>query len=265
MMKKIIFKGKALHYQVSGQGNTLVLLHGFLESLSIWDDFAGQLSSQFRVIRIDLPGHGKTPVLDQIHTMELMAAAVKAILDGNDVERCAMIGHSMGGYVTLEFARHYPEMLSGIGLFHSHAGADTQEARENRLRTIEVVKLNRTGFIKQFIPDLFAENSLEKHHAGIEKIWEIASSMSAQGIIAALHGMKDRSGKLDLLLNTNIPVLFIAGKEDPRIPVQNILAQAILPKHCEVLVLGEVGHMGFIEAKQKTLQMVSGFATKVMG
>lgn len=264
-MKTITFKGKELHYEVSGKGNTLVLLHGFLESLSIWDDFAEQLSRQFRVIRIDLPGHGKTAVLDEIHTMELMAAAVKAVLDGNDVERCAMIGHSMGGYVTLEFARQYPEMLSGIGLFHSHAGADTQEAKENRLRTIEVIKLNRTGFIKQFIPDLFAESSLEKHHAEIEKLWKIAGSMTSQGIIAALHGMKDRSGKLDLLLNTNIPVLFIAGKEDTRIPVQNILAQAILPKHCEVLVLGEVGHMGFIEAKQKTLHMVSSFVTKVMG
>ncbi len=264
-MKTITFKGKELHYEVSGQGSTLVLLHGFLESLSIWDDFAGQLSSSFSVIRVDLPGHGKSAVLDDTHSMELMAASVKAVLDSNDVERCTMIGHSMGGYVTLEFAKQYPEILSGIGLFHSHAGADTQEARENRLRTIEVVKLNRTGFIKQFIPDLFAESSLERHHAEIEKLWRIAENTNSQGIIAALHGMKERSGKLDLLLNTNIPVLFIAGKEDTRIPVQNILAQAILPKHCEVLVLGEVGHMGFIEAKQKTLQMVSSFAEKVMG
>jgi pimeloyl-ACP methyl ester carboxylesterase len=262
MMKSIKFGGKKIHYKMDGEGSTLVLLHGFMESLAIWDGFAEKLSSTFRVIRIDLPGHGRTPVLEPVHTMELMAATVKAVLDNLDVKHCVMIGHSMGGYVTLEFARQYPEMLRGMGLFHSHAAADTQEARENRMRTIDIVKLNRKGFIKQFIPDLFAETNVLRFSDDIERISKEAEKMSSESIIAALHGMKDRSGKFDLLLNTNIPVLFIAGKEDIRIPVQNILAQAILPGYSEVLVLGDVGHMGFIEAAEKTLEMVRSFAQK---
>ncbi len=94
-------------------------------------------------------------------------------------------------------------------------------------------------------------------------LWNIADKTSAQGIVAALYGMKERTGKLDLLLNTNIPVLFIAGKEDSRIPVQNVLAQAILPRHSEVLVLADVGHMGFLEAPGETLRMIHSFASKV--
>ncbi len=263
-MTKIKFEGIPIHYQVSGKGSALVLLHGFIESLTIWDEFAKNLSESFRVIRIDLPGHGKTPALGKVHTMELMAAAVRAVLDNLHVESCIMIGHSMGGYVTLEFAKQYPHILYGMGLFHSHAAADTFEAKENRMRTIEIVKLNRKGFIKQFIPDLFAETNVVRLSDQIEQLSKNAEKMSVQSITNTLMGLKDRSGKFDLLLNTNIPVLFIAGKEDSRIPVQNILAQAILPRYSEVLVLGDVGHMGFIEAREQTIEMVRNFAVKFL-
>jgi pimeloyl-ACP methyl ester carboxylesterase len=264
MMKRIEFEGRQIHYQVAGEGSALVLLHGFMESLAIWDEFAENLSESFRVIRIDLPGHGKTPASGQVHSMELMAAAVKAVLDNLEVDRCVMIGHSMGGYVTLEFAKQYPLMLCGMGLFHSHAAADTYEAKENRMRTIKIINLNRKGFIKQFIPDLFAEANIVRFSGHIEQLIKNAEMMTAQSITDTLMGLKDRTGKYDLLLNTKIPVLFIAGKEDSRIPVQNILAQAILPRYSEVLVLGDVGHMGFIEAKEKTMEMVRGFAVKFL-
>lgn len=261
-MNTITFREKAIHYKVDGEGEALVLLHGFIESMAIWDDFTKVLAKNFKVIRIDLPGHGKTPLIEKTHSMELMAESVKAVLDALEVKSCLMIGHSMGGYVTLEFARQYPEMLNGMCLFHSHAAADTQEAKENRQRTIETIKLNRKGFLKQFIPDLFAEVNVINCSVEIDRLWHIADKMSGQSIIAALQGMKERTGKLDLLLNSSIPVLFIAGKEDMRIPVQNVLAQAILPRHSEVLVLADVGHMGFIEAKQKTLEMIGCFARK---
>ncbi|HPX33765.1 MAG TPA: alpha/beta hydrolase [Bacteroidales bacterium] len=262
-MKKIAFKNKAIYYKLDGDGYPLVILHGFMGSSMAWNYFASQLKETFKVIRVDLPGHGKTPTIDKVHTMELMAEAVKTVLDHLNVKKCLMIGHSMGGYVTLEYAKQYPEMLKGIVLFHSHAAADTEESKENRRRNIAIVKLNKKGFVKQFIPDLFAEINVVKLHDEIEMLWNIADKTSAQGIVAALYGMKERTGKLDLLLNINIPVLFIAGKEDSRIPVQNVLAQAILPRHSEVLVLADVGHMGFLEAPGETLRMIHSFASKV--
>lgn len=261
-MKTITFREKAIHYKVDGEGEALVLLHGFIESMAIWDDFTKVLSRSFKVIRIDLPGHGKTPLIEKTHSMELMASCVKAVLEYLEVKSCVMIGHSMGGYVTLEFAKQYPEKLKGMCLFHSHAAADTEEVKENRRRTIEMIKLNRKGFIKQFIPDLFAEANVLNCSGEIDRLCHVADKMTGHSIIAALQGMKERSGKLDLLLNTPIPVLFIAGKEDMRIPVQNVLAQAILPRHSEVLVLADVGHMGFIEAQKKTIEMISCFAKK---
>lgn len=263
MQKKIDFEGQKINFSDHGEGKTLVLLHGFLESLEMWNDFDTVLSNDFRVICIDLPGHGKSPVYSGNLTMEVMARWVKTVLDHLQIKSCTMVGHSMGGYVTLEFARQYPEMLKGFALFHSQASADTEEAKENRRRTINIVKLNKAGFINQFIPDLFAEENLEKFDAEITRLQETASKTPAKGIIAALEAMRDRSGKIELLLNTTMPVLFIAGKEDVRIPVQNVMAQAILPQHAEVLILGKVGHMGFLEAKTQTLEMIRCFADKV--
>lgn len=262
MSEKKHFEINKINYTDTGRGKPIVLLHGFLESLDIWDHFTKKLSESFRVICIDLPGHGKSQVFEGDLTMGVMADWVKAVLDHLNVKSCVMVGHSMGGYTTLEFAMKYPDMLKGFVLFHSHASADTEEARENRRRTINIVKLNKGGFIKEFIPDLFAEENAMIFEDEIRKLQEQASKTSAEAIIAALGAMRDRTAKIELLLNTRVPVLFIAGKEDARIPVQNIMAQAILPNHAEVLILGKTGHMGFIEAREKTLEMLKSFARK---
>jgi pimeloyl-ACP methyl ester carboxylesterase len=194
--------------------------------------------------------------------MELMARSVKAILDSLGVEKCIMVGHSMGGYATLEFARLFSEMLNGFVLFHSHALADSEEAKENRRRTINIVKLNRAGFIHHFIPDLFNPANVEKFKTEIETLMNQASETTGEAIIAALEGMKERRNNIGLLTSTHLPVLFIAGKHDSRIPVQNIMAQALLPSHSEVLIIGNAGHMGFIEARNETFAMIKGFCER---
>ena len=263
MQKQIDFQGQAIYYTDQGSGPALVLLHGFMESTTMWDHFSRSLAADFRVICIDLPGHGQSPVYHGQLTMEVMTDWVKTVLDGLEVARCVMVGHSMGGYVSLAFADRNPEMLSGICLFHSHASADTVEARENRRRTINIVNLNKGGFIVNFIPDLFAPENIDKYQQEIEQMQAQASLMPAEAIVAALEAMRDRSGKIEFLLNTRLPVLFIAGKEDARIPVQKVMAQAILPAHAEILILAGVGHMGFVEAQKKTLEMLRGFAQRV--
>ena len=155
MEKQIKFQNKKINFTDEGSGNPLVLLHGFLGSLEIWKVFSTELSKKYRVICIDLPGHGKTDNFWGIHPMEFIAETVKAVLDELKIEKCVMTGHSMGGYAALSFAEKYPELLQGLCLFHSHAMPDTPEAKINRERAIKAVSLNRKGFINQFIPELF--------------------------------------------------------------------------------------------------------------
>jgi len=262
MVESVNFLGKNIFFKDKGSGFPVVFLHGFLESSAIWDDFADELSATFRVICPDLPGFGKSPIVAEVHTMELMAQSVKAVLENLGIEKCIMVGHSMGGYTTLEFAKQFPDLLNGFVLFHSQALADSEEAKENRRRTINIVKLNRAGFIHHFIPDLFNPANIEKYKTEIETLMNQASETTGEAIIAALEGMKERRNSIELLTSTHLPVLFIAGKHDSRIPVQNIMAQALLPAHSEVLILGNAGHMGFIEARKETFAMIKSFCER---
>ena len=258
------FNNKNIHFQSSGSGQAIVLLHGFLESSKIWAFFAEKLSNKFQVITIDLPGFGLTDNFSEIHTMELMADTVKAVLDHLKIERCVMAGHSMGGYVSLAFAEKYPKILSGLCLFNSQAAADSEEAKINRDRIIKIIQKNSSVFINEFIPDLFAESNKAKYKDQIERLKLDAAETSKEGIIAALRGMKDRPDSLSLLKSFNKPILFISGKKDKRIPSETILNQAALPHHSEVLLLEGIGHMGYIEAKDKTLMVLRDFVIRCL-
>ncbi|MGA9212059.1 alpha/beta fold hydrolase, partial [Kaistella sp.] len=101
-----------LNYEISGSGKeTLVLLHGFMENLTIWDDMDTYLSEKFSLIKIDLPGHGLSKIYNEIHTMELVADEVKKVTDKLNLDQFHLLGHSMGGYVSLAFAEKFPEVL----------------------------------------------------------------------------------------------------------------------------------------------------------
>ncbi len=260
LCQTIDFKGAKVNFREKGKGNALVLLHGFTESLDIWDKFSEKLSEKYKIIMIDLPGHGSSECLAKVHTMELMADCVNAVLYHLNIKECVMIGHSMGGYVTLSFTEKYQNMIKGFGLFHSSAFADTPEAKENRKRAMEIIRKNHKNYLNQFIPDLFAPENVERLKAEIGKLKINASEqMTAEGIIAAQLGMMERKEYLELLSKIDVPVLFIFGKKDKRIPFDKAAMQINLPKHSEITIL-DCGHMGYLEAPDETLHSIMAFA-----
>ena len=253
-------KHALLHFHDEGQGKIIVLLHGFLESHSIWKHFSKELAKEYRIISIDLPGHGRSHGTADILSMEEAAKEVHAVLEEAGVENCFMVGHSMGGYVTLAFAELFPHMLKGICLFHSTASADSEEKKAGRNRSIEAVRKNHTTFISNLIPSLFAEQNREKLHSEIEDLKKLAQKTSAHSITAALGGMRDRKDRTSLLKSFRFPVLYIPGRHDIVIPVDSLIAQAGLPKNALTLVLEDSGHMGFIEEPEESLVIVQNFA-----
>jgi pimeloyl-ACP methyl ester carboxylesterase len=256
------FEGRDLYYSISGKGPVLVLIHGFMETREMWEGFTDELSKHFTVICPDLPGHGKSACYSGTHTMYFMAEAVRSILKSLSINQLVIAGHSMGGYVALHFAKLYSDMLKGLTLFHSHAGADSDETKANRLRTIEIVKQNKASFISQFIPDLFASENITKFSNEIEFMQNSARQMTSEGIIAAIDGMRLRESMIAPLGQFTFPIQFIAGKQDSRLPVQTILSQAAIPQHSELLLLNATGHMGFIESKHLTLPALHHFAQR---
>ena len=132
-----------IHYTVKGKGPSLVLLHGFLLSPSIWVDIAPILSKKNKVITIDLPGHGKSGCIADTHTMEMMAEVVNYILEENKIDQASFIGHSMGGYISLAFAEKYESKINTLVLLNSSTEADSSERKINRDRAIKIIKHNQ--------------------------------------------------------------------------------------------------------------------------
>jgi pimeloyl-ACP methyl ester carboxylesterase len=262
MTKKALFLNKLVSYTISGDGPALVLVHGFPMDKRVWDAFVPILANDFTVIAIDLPGFGHSQMLDIQHDMWVMADAVKAVLDEEKIEKIVLTGHSMGGYVGMAFAKSYPDKLNGLVLFHSQAGADDETAKENRNKAIETVKLNHNDFAYSFIDSLFDPEFALKNSNIVERFRTIATEQTPESIVSALAGLRDRENQIELLTQIKIPVLFILGKSDSRMPFSKIMAQAALPHHTELLLMADVGHMGFAEAPELTCKAVRSFCER---
>lgn len=259
--KSIKFKSINIAFTDEGKGKAIVFLHGFLENKTIWKSFSEQLSKTQRVITIDLLGHGKTDCLSYVHTMEEMAEAVQFVLNHLKLRKYFLIGHSLGGYVSLALAENYPDNIRGLILFHSSAKADSKAKQKDRDRAIKVVKRNPNIFINEAIPNLF--NAKHKpHKVAIRKIKQQALLTTKQGIVAALEGMKMRLDREIVLKFAPYPVLFIIGKEDNILPYKELITQAQLPENGSYLLLDKVGHMGFLEAQTETYKVIKQFVNR---
>lgn len=246
-LQNVLIDTKKVSFIDAGKGPVVVMLHGFMESSSIWTSFIQKWCNEFRVIAIDLPGHGATDIYKEIHSMSLMADLVHALLTSLNISSCVMIGHSMGGYVSLAFAEKYPDMLKGLCLFHSHSLDDSDEAKQNRIRTVDIIKNDKLSFVSSFTPSLFDSVNVVKFQQEINALMLIARHMQAEAIIAAQLGMKDRGSKEDVLRTLQVPVLSVLGKQDIRMPFEKLMVQASLPAKSEMIILDNCGHMGFIE------------------
>ena len=262
MIKYAEFKKIKVRYSDTGKGRVIVLLHGFLCSHEIWDGFIKKLSKKFRVIAIDLPGHGETPSIGYYHSMELLAQSVKAVLDKAGVRRYVIAGHSMGGYAALAFAELFPENVSGLCLFHSTSYADSEEKKKDRERVIRLVKKEHKHYVGEVITSLFAPENLAKLKKEVTKVKHIAEKTSVQSIINSLEGMKERKSRDLILKFAPYPVLFILGKKDTVINYETMYPQIGLCKHPTVLMLEDAAHMGFYEAPKETVNELEVFSKR---
>ncbi|MCX6294607.1 MAG: alpha/beta hydrolase [Bacteroidetes bacterium] len=256
------FKKSKIHYTDTGKGRVLVLLHGFLGSHEVWSEFVKKLSKKFRVIAIDLPGHGESPSIGYYHSMELLAQGVKAVLDKAGVRRYIITGHSLGGYVALTFAELFPENVSGLCLFNSTSYADSEEKKKERGKVIRLVKKQHHHYVSEVVTSLFATENVAKIPKEVEKVKNIAAKISQQAIINTLEGMKERKSRDLILKFAEFPVLFIIGKKDGVIDFETMYSQMALCKYPSVLMLENSGHMSFYEAPKETVKELELFATR---
>ena len=260
-MKQTQFKNTQISYSDTGKGNAIVLLHGFLENKTMWQDLVPELSKKNRIITIDLLGHGNTECLGYVHTMEDHADAVHAVLSELRIRKAIFVGHSMGGYVSLAFAELYPENIKGLVLLNSTARADNEERKINRDRAVKAVKQSFINFISLSIANLFSEKNRDRLSSEIEKVKKEALKTPLQGIVASLEGMKIRVDREVTLHLTPYPKLMVLGEKDPVLPYEETLEQLENTK-VELITFPD-GHMSHIENQIELLKVLLNFIKKI--
>lgn len=259
-MKTLFHKNTKIAYSDWGKGTAVVLLHGYLENQQMWAAFVAELSKKYRVVTIDLLGHGQTGCLGYVHTMEDQADVVQAVLHELRIRKAILIGHSMGGYVALAFAELYPDFMKGMVLLNSTSKADSEERKKNRDRAIKAVKQNYETFVRMSIANLFSEDNRERLFNVIENVKLEALKTPLQGIVAALEGMKIRKDREVILHFAPYPILLVLGKKDGVLIYDENKDQAEGNK--VQLVTFDDGHMSHIENETELKAVLLDFLKK---
>lgn len=255
------YKNTKIAYTDQGKGTAIVLLHGFLENSTMWKYLAPVLEKKYRVVCIDLLGHGQSDSLGYVHKMEDMADAVHQVLHDLKIRKAVFVGHSMGGYVSLAFAELYPEMMKGLVLMNSTSRADSEERILNRTRAIKAVKQNYVAAVRMSIANLFSEENRELLIDEIEWVKNEALQTPLQGIIAAQEGMKLRNDREVILHFAPYPILLILGKKDPVLSYEENKEQ--IENTAVQLVTFNDGHMSHIENKVELEKVLLDFLKKL--
>jgi pimeloyl-ACP methyl ester carboxylesterase len=250
-----------LFFREEGAGTPIVFIHGFCETGEIWNEFVKPLVKDFRVLLPDLPGFGNSQALPDPFTIDDVATAVSSWLQGLRIESAIIVGHSLGGYVALSLAKSSPSLVKGFCLFHSTAFPDSQEKKNNRTKVMRFVKARGAlPFIETFVPGLF----YDKNDPSIPIVFEIAAKTNVSSIIAYSGAMRERPSRMDLIENTEIPMLIIAGVEDSLMPLKTGREMAKMARNCTFLELPKTGHMGFFEARNECRQATTRFAYSLL-
>lgn len=248
-----------MHYTAIGKGQPLVLIHGFGEDRHIWDGMVPSLAGAARLILPELPGTGNSP-LENTVSMESMAAAINTILDQEGIQQAVLIGHSMGGYISLAFAALFPERLKALGLFHSTAFADPPAKQEARLKNIDfLAKHGSASFLATSTPNLFAEGNRSRLKPSIDQLIQANSYIPEKALIAFTEAMRVRPDRRNILQGLKIPVMFIIGKEDQAVPYTDTMQQVYLPDLSYIHILKQSGHMGMLEENEKSTRAILQF------
>jgi pimeloyl-ACP methyl ester carboxylesterase len=215
-----------------------MLVHGFGEKGNVWDKQVDHLKNKYQLIVPDLPGSGRSELIDDM-SMEGMAEVLHSIIHEENIDKCTVIGHSMGGYITLALVESYWNHVNAFGLFHSSAFPDTEEKKHTRKKGIEFIKQNGAfEFLKTSTPNLFSPNSKELISNSINDFIKSLDDLTSEALIAYYEAMMKR------------PVA---------VPLNDMLKQCHLPEKSYFHVLKNSGHMGMMEETENANRILEDF------
>ena len=261
--KDIYINNKKVHYSISGKGKPVALIHGFAEDGAVWKYQRDELAKNYQVIIPDLPGSGQSETIVNI-SIAAMADIIQQVLEAEAITTTVLLGHSMGGYVSLAFAEKYPAMLAGFGLFHSTAYADTEEKKTARRRSMAFIQTHGSdAFLNQSSPNLFSTDSRNKQGGMVKALIDAYKDFDPAALIGYYEAMIQRPDRTAVLQSFEKPILFMIGKQDNAVPFEHSLEQCKLPQISYIHILEHSGHMGMWEEVSKSNSALASFLRDV--
>ena len=249
-MQVFEFDGARIAAQIDGSDDdAVVLIHGFPLSHAIWNRQTPVLAAKHRTIAIDLRGMGASSVSPGPYLMETLAGDVAALLDTLGIERATLVGHSLGGYVALAFARMYIERVARLALVCSRIDADSPErvVERNELASRAESSASNAVFCNDAFSAMFAPKTREQHSEIVENARKTAENNDYRGLAAMQRGMALREGSFDIAGDLGMPVLMVAGAEDPVLSVAEAERMAGCFPAGQLEVARSSGHLPMLE------------------
>jgi pimeloyl-ACP methyl ester carboxylesterase len=271
-MPFILFDHKRIFYRIEGHGSPVLLLHGFGEDGNIWNRQIQTLAEKHLLIIPDLPGSGSSETLegnntalaDYAEVVKAIVADAAGIADKDKPPLFSLIGHSMGGYITLAFAEKYPDYIHSFGLFHSSAYADDEQKKAARKKGIDFIRKNGSeAFLKNSVPNLFSASSKKEMPQRLNELFDLAKTISPEALIRYYEAMMARPDRTQVLRSFPGPVLFIAGKSDSAVPLPVSLLQASIPRQSFFHILQHSAHMGMWEEPDLSTSFILDFLQNI--
>lgn len=252
-----------IKYVKTGSGNPVMLIHGFGEDSRIWENQVSVLSEKYLLLIPDLPGSGNSPIMND-GSLENHARILKELCEEEKISELILIGHSMGGYISLAFAELFPELLKGFCLFHSSAYADDEEKIATRRKGIDFIRKNGASkFLAQATPNLFSEESRRTMPDLVQETIDRYANFSEESLVQYYEAMIARPDRTHVLKTFNKPVLIIAGKFDTAVPLEKCLEQAHLGSFSYIHICNNSGHMGMLEEPRDCNDALSKFLKEI--
>lgn len=264
MKKQIQYRGKKLEYEIKGTGIPVMLVHGFMEDRRIWEPLLHGVENKYSWILPDLPGSGGSEHNPELTQLRDFAGSLEAILASENISEIALIGHSMGGYISLAFAEKYPEKIRALGLFHSTSYPDPPEKKETRMKSMDFIRANGAlAYIETAIPGLFSDGFKEEHPEEIQKLVDRYANFTQESLVQYLEAMKNRPATTGVLETITKPMLFIMGESDKAVPFKDVLEQCHIPQISYIHILTHSAHMGMIEETSLCNSLIDRFLEQI--
>lgn len=261
-MPHISFRKGKLSYTDKGKGKAILLLHGFLGCKELWSEHAKELSKTYRVISVDLPGHGNSDSLRYIHSMELFAEAIKTLVSYLKLKRIVLVGHSLGGYVSLAFAEKFPDAVRGLIMMNSTAKGDSASRKKSRNQLIGLIKKNKNRAIEMLVPNFFSYKSRTTHWK-VKKYLRSAKKCSSKAIVATIEGMKVRKEREIILHFSPFPYAYFIGEYDAIISLKDQTEEASLNQKGSSELFEHSSHMIYMEEEARSINRIRKFVSKL--